>query len=112
MEDRRQRWRRKNPHRFSHQKLKYHAKYREIPFNLSFADFLEIPEIDKYVFASGRGKNDWTMDRKLPLSKEPRGYCKGNCQILTNCANAAKRWKEYDPKPLDPRLRSDIVAPF
>jgi hypothetical protein len=95
-------WRRRNPHRFSYQNLKAHAKYRRIPFELTFVQFLEIPEIDKYVFGKGRGKLDWTMDRKLPLSKEPRGYCAGNCQVITNSDNVRKRWKEYDQLPYNP----------
>lgn len=52
------------------------------------------------------------MDRIKPLSQEPRGYCAGNCQVITNQANASKRWKEYEPKALHPLLRSNIAAPF
>lgn len=95
-------WRKRNPHRHAWKNLQYHAKYRRIPFNLSFAEFLEIPEIDKYVFGKGRGKLDWTMDRIKPLSKEPRGYCAGNCQVLTNSDNVKKRNKEYDQPSYNP----------
>lgn len=101
-------WRLKNPYKDALLNIKTHAKARNIPFNLTFEDFMNTEGVHDYVRLKGRKGNDLTCDRILPLSKEPRGYVGGNIQFITNRANAAKRWKEG----LDLIPEPQIEVPF
>jgi hypothetical protein len=63
---------------------------------LSFTYFRKLVLDNNYMELRGRGKEDMTIDRKIPRL----GYSDGNLQIISNSENSKKRWREpfYDSK--------------
>jgi hypothetical protein len=70
--------------------LRQNARRRGIPFLLSFTYFRKLVLDNNYMELRGRGKEDMTIDRKIPRL----GYSDGNLQIISNSQNALKRWHE------------------
>lgn len=67
-------------------KVKWSAKLRDIPFNLTFEDFCEFDAVTDYVARRTLAGEDITIDRV----NEERGYEKDNLQVLTRGENSRK----------------------
>jgi hypothetical protein len=79
-------WREKHPLRAMFLKVKWSAKLRDIPFKLTFDEFLEFDAVTDYVARRTLAGEDITIDRV----NEEKGYEKENLQVLTRGENAAK----------------------
>ena len=86
-----------NPERYAFQQVKRSADMREIPFKLTFEEFLEFDRQTGYVASKGTGAESLTIDRK----DDSKGYEKGNIRALTWDANCAKRVKGMTD-PIEP----------
>lgn len=95
-----QAYRKRNPERYTWQALKDNAKRRNIPFNLSFNDFLQFCRKFSYMKGKGIQKESLTIDRIIEGREV--GYTKDNIQVLKNGDNVRKffkfkyEWCEYD----------------
>jgi hypothetical protein len=68
--------------------LRDSAKERNIPFNLSFADFESFAVRCRLLQGRGRQKDSWHVDRID--EDDPRGYHKDNINKASNSENAQK----------------------
>lgn len=77
----------KNPERYAFNQVKRSADMRDIPFTLTFDQFLEFDRQTSYVANKGHGTESLTIDR-IDSSK---GYQFDNIRALTMSENCAKR---------------------
>lgn len=86
-------------------RLRGHANARGIPFLLSFKYFRKWVIETDYINLRGRKAGDMTVDRIVPRL----GYSDGNIQMLTNEANAKKRWTDMR---MDFKTKEQWGTPF
>lgn len=88
-------YRKNNPIRSTWHNLKWSAKQRGIPFDLSFKDFKQFATKVKYIQKKGIEKYSYHIDR----IDEKQGYTKDNIQLLTNTDNVQKyvRFRHENP---------------
>lgn len=79
-------WRECHPVRAMFHKVKWSAKLRNIPFNLTFEEFCLFDDLTDYVARRCLAGEDITIDRV----NENLGYEKDNLQVLTRGENASK----------------------
>ena len=79
-------WREFHPVRAMFLKVKWSAKLRDIPFQLTFEEFCEFNAVTDYVARRVLVGEDITIDRV----DEREGYRKDNLQVLTRGENVAK----------------------
>ena len=87
-------FRKRNPALASYHGLKSGAKRREIPFALTFGQFLKFARKTAYFAGKGRSWEGFTIDR----INSDKGYIIGNLRVIPNHENARKGKKvlSYD----------------
>lgn len=80
------RWRANNPGKNAFKELRRSAKRREIPFTLTYAQFLKIIEGTLYLTFTGNKSSHLTIDR----IQARVGYEYGNCRVIPRGHNAGK----------------------
>lgn len=75
-----------NPVANAYRNLKHHARERQIPFDLTYAQFEEFCLMTGYLEHRGRTKLSFSVDRE----DDTRGYSVDNIRVLTLSANSAK----------------------
>jgi hypothetical protein len=94
-----------NPKRYAFQQVKRSADMRNIPFELTFEEFLEFDKQTGYVASKGREKESLTIDR----IESSKGYEVGNIRAITWQDNCAKKL-EGMIDPLDPIAKALCLA--
>lgn len=94
-----------NPERYAFQQVKRSADMRNIPFELTFEQFLEFDRQTGYVVSKGRESESLTIDR-IDASK---GYTIDNIRALTWSENCAKKVNGMTD-PLDPIAKALCLA--
>lgn len=100
------RWRLKNPIRYALNTLRANAKRRGKEFTITFKQFFEWPDVERYIQEKGQTPTSLSIDRK----KNEHGYHIWNIQTITLSANSHKRnksmreayargWISHNPVP-------------
>ena len=84
-------WRFRNPARHAYNNLRHHATQRGHVFDITFEQFLQVTDLQKYLDGSGREKTCLSLDRVDPR----RGYEPDNIQVITVGENAAKKHADF-----------------
>ena len=88
-------WRSRNPVRAAYTTLKHHALARRKVFTLTFEEFQQIAELNRYIDGKGCTRLALHMDRM----DDRKGYEAGNIRVITCGENVAKenrrRFVEY-----------------
>jgi hypothetical protein len=80
----------KYPELSAYREVKYHAKKRGIRFSMTLEWFKQLCASTKYIELKGRGADDLTLDRKIPML----GYVDGNVEVVPKHINSSKGVKE------------------
>lgn len=80
------RFRAKNPDKAAYYALKYNAKRRNKPFELTFEQFKEFCDTTGYVEGRGKNRDSLTIDR----IDRHKGYTVDNIQIMSHFENSVK----------------------
>lgn len=79
-------WRSQQPARSAYACIRESARRRNLPFTISFKDFMEVVEGTKYIDEKGNDRYSLHLDRK----DNRFGYEPGNLQVLTCAENGLK----------------------
>lgn len=82
------RWKAKNPLRYFWNCLKSGARWRGIPFSLTFEQYRDFALSTGYFNRKGKTADSLSIDR----IKDELGYEQGNLQVLTLAENTRKRF--------------------
>lgn len=82
-------WRKNNPMRDAYNRLKSHAKHRQIEFTITFKEFAKFAHKTKYLNEKGPYGYSLTVDRKNNLL----GYIPKNIKAMSRAKNSEKRCK-------------------
>lgn len=83
-------WRRNQPFQSAFQRLRHHAKARDIEFTLSFEEFKAFAQCTELITRTGNDKHSLTVDRIDNL----KGYVAGNIRAITRSENSIKRARQ------------------
>lgn len=95
----------KHPEKRAYKNLKISAKKRDIPFELTYEEFLEFDRQTDYVASKGRGLESLTVDRIHSF----KGYSTDNIRALTLSENCAKI-VEGMTDPIEPIAQAMALA--
>lgn len=94
-----------NPEKYAFNQVKRSADMRNIPFKLTFEQFLEFDRQTDYVKSKGCEKESLTIDRK----DDSKGYEVGNIRALNWADNCSKKIKGMTD-PIDPIAKAMCLA--